>query len=142
MSPVSIRGPCNRAVLSASRAAPQAPRAFLGTGIRNSIMTQFFSLAWCLVRRPSNKTNPEQEKSVLMLAAWRPNNCHADPHHKAVGPRVALCAMAVGVLLASSVLAREPGFGEARAVGHTRDLLFRIIDDADGVRGLGIDDAR
>ena len=32
--------------------------------------------------------------------------------------------------------------GEARAVGHTRDLLFRIIDDADGVRGLGVDYAR
>ena len=29
--------------------------------------------------------------------------------------------------------------GEARAVGHTRDLLLRVIDDADGVRGLSID---
>ena len=29
--------------------------------------------------------------------------------------------------------------GEARAVGHPRDLLLGVIDDADGVRGLGID---
>ncbi len=32
--------------------------------------------------------------------------------------------------------------GEARAVGHARDFLIRIIDDADGVRCLSEDYAR
>jgi hypothetical protein len=53
---------------------------------------------------------------VLTPAVVRSNNCHPDPHRRAVGPKVALCAVAVGILLASSVLAREPGFGEYRAV--------------------------
>ena len=84
---------------------------------------QFFSFTGRLVRGLEHKIDSEKEKSVRMLSVWRTKNHHPDPYNRVVGLRVAPCALALGMLLAASVFAGEPGFGEYRAV---QESLARV----------------
>lgn len=75
-------------------------------------------------RRYPDKTNPTQERSVLILLTWRPNNCRVQCHNRAVG-RLLLCATALGALLV----------GASIASGQYLEAVIRLPDTLGPLNG-------